>query len=78
MVVSPPYACQFVLVTKLVAVLNETYWFTSGIPTGSSGRCACVRISTYASTTPIPLNQSTHVAYRRQVCSTVGSTRISR
>ena len=26
MVVSPPYACQFVFVTKLVAVLNETYW----------------------------------------------------
>ena len=46
MVVSPPYACQFVLVAKLVAVLNATYWFTAPRPTGFSGRCPCTRIRT--------------------------------
>ncbi len=30
MVVSPPYACQFVFVTKLAAVLNETFWSARG------------------------------------------------
>ena len=37
MVDSPPYACQFVLVTKLTAVLKAMSGVTPGKPCGFSG-----------------------------------------
>ncbi len=78
MVLSPPYACQFVFVTKLVAVLNETYCVGAARPTGLSGRCPWRRITKYVKIIETALNQSTLEAYRRQVCSARGSTPISR
>ena len=39
-VLSPPYACQFVLVPKLTAVLNATRGSTAGKSFGLPGRCA--------------------------------------
>ena len=38
MVLSPPYPCQFVFVTKLTAVLNDESGETAGNASGFSGK----------------------------------------
>ena len=60
--VSPPYACQFVFVTKLAAVLNETFCVGALRPTGLRGRCPWSRITKYVKITEIALNHRTHDA----------------
>ena len=42
-VVSPPYACQFVLVVKLTAVLKARNAGTPGRPAGLTGSTPCSR-----------------------------------
>src|SRR5678815_3670320 len=63
MVVSPPYACQFVLVPKLTAVLNATRGSTFASPFGFAGRYTCNLCSTYTTRIPSTLNTITHTAY---------------
>ena len=43
MVDSPPYPCQFVLLAKLTAVLNEESGDTAPKPCGFSGSTPCTR-----------------------------------
>src|SRR5580658_3956033 len=47
MVVSPEYACQFVLVTNDTAVFHDRAGPTSARCCGSNGRCACSRKMPY-------------------------------
>src|SRR5262249_46954701 len=61
-VVSPPYACQLVLVTKLDEVLNETYWSTGPVPTGFRGRWFWRRKTAYSSSIDRRLNHRQDVA----------------
>ena len=44
-VVSPPYACQFVFVAKLIAVLHATRGSTAGSSFGFPGSTPCSRCS---------------------------------
>jgi hypothetical protein len=57
---SPPYDCQFVLVTKLTAVLNDKWGITPATPVGLNGRLPCSRSWAYSSrndTTPNPISE---------------------
>ena len=54
-VVSPPYACQFVFVPKLTAVLRATSGFTAGSPAALRGSTPWSRWSRYTNRIPIPL-----------------------
>ena len=53
---SPEYACQFVLVRKLTAVLNDSCGETAFMLSGFSGRCAWSRRTAYVRRTPARLN----------------------
>ncbi len=66
------------LVAKLDAVLNETYWSTAGRSTGFSGRLPWILKRAYSTTIPIAVNHRQEVAYRRQDCSRSGFTPMSR
>ena len=61
-VVSPPYACQLVLVAKLTAAFHATGAGTAGRSLGLPGRLPCRRCSRYTTTTPARLNTTTAVA----------------
>ena len=55
MVVSPPYPCQFVLVTKLTAVLKEESGLTAPRPAGLRGKEDWNRWRAYSTARPAVL-----------------------
>ena len=77
MVDSPEYDCQFVLVTKLTAVLKDIFGTTLGRPL-SRGSQLWTRWNRYSASTETKLKASTASAYTFQRCSRFGFTRITR
>ena len=71
-VLSPPYACQLVFVTKLTAVFQASAGGTPGSCAGLSGSRPCSRCSAYTTTRLARLIASTTSAYSRHVISCVG------
>ena len=62
MLISPEYHCQFVLVTKLIAELNEPIGLTPGRSVGLNGNTPCSRKIAYSSSTDTRLKASSEVA----------------
>src|SRR6266850_1697808 len=74
MVDSGVYACQFVLVVKLAAVLNASAGSTGPRCCGLNGSRCCRRSMPYVPSNPNRLKASSEKAYTGQVCSRAGST----
>ena len=68
------YACQFVFVVKLAAVLNTVWSITPGSPSGLKGSEPWRRWSAWSRSMPATLNRNTLTAYPVQRCSRVSST----
>ena len=73
MVLSPAYACQLVLVTKLTAVLKAVSERTPPTPEGPPGRTPWMRWMRYRSRKLAALKASTLSAYFFQLISFFGS-----
>ena len=58
MVDSPPYPCQFVLVAKLDAVLNDESGETPAMPAGVRGNMPWNRWMAYTAIKPTMLNKT--------------------
>ena len=78
MVVSPPYACQFVLVVNDTAVLKASAGATPANPCGFQGSTPCSRCIAYSTSIETTLKRSNATAYSVQRISRVSSTPVSR
>ena len=68
MVDSPAYPCQFVLVVKLTAVLNDECVDTAARCCGLNGRRCWRRWKQYVTSTPMALKTSMMTVYAFQPC----------
>ena len=78
MVVSPPYACQFVLVVNDAAVLNARAGATGPNACGLNGSTCCSRCIAYSTSIETTLNMSSATAYSVQRMSRPSSTPVRR
>jgi hypothetical protein len=78
MVVSPEYACQFVLVTNDTAVFQAKAGVTPGRCCGLNGKWPCNRKIRYEAPMATPEKTIIEAAYRCHGCSASGSMPISR
>ena len=78
MVVSPPYACQFVLVVNDTAVLNASAGATGPKPCGLNGSTCCRRCMAYSTSIETTLNMSSATAYSVHRISRLSSTPVRR
>ena len=69
MVLSPPYACQFVLVAKLMAVLSARCQVTAVIPAGLPGNTPCRSCRANTTSKPSTLKKRIASAYVRHPIS---------